>query len=197
MQINSIFSLTVGVASLEGYLALARELFVENKDEFDQAPSQENWVTTLKDYSLGNVNLKEGEKLETIKEAILIKAKEYVGALGYDNTSRFKVSNIWLNEMQNDSSHKSHYHYGASISGCFYVDMPENCGPIKYSHTFLSLDPLNSLNVKGYTPANSGDWTMLPREGDVFFWKSTLHHEVPHAKFEGVRRCIAFDIHIE
>jgi hypothetical protein len=34
----------------------------------------------------------------------------------------------------------------------------------------------------------------MPKEGEVFFWKSDLEHEVPPTDFKGVRRSIAFDI---
>ena len=197
MQIHPIFSLTIGNASLEEHLPLARELFVENKDILKQSTSHQNMITTLGRYASDDITHKKSEKLETLKKAILNKAIEYVGALGYKNNNRkFNISNIWFNEMRTDSNHKLHYHYGANLSGCFYVDMPENCGSITYSHSSLAVDPLGGLEIREYTVANSPNWNFSPKEGDVFFWKATLQHEVKSAKFDGVRRCIGFDVQI-
>jgi uncharacterized protein (TIGR02466 family) len=196
MQLNSIFSISIGIASLAEYLVPARELFIENKDVFKISTIDNNTRTTLEHYTNPpQVSHIPSEKLNAIKEAILGKAYEYVAACGYDlSTYKLKVSNIWLNEMAKNSHHTNHYHYGVNISGCFYVDMPQDCGQIKFSHTFLSIDPLQILGVANYTPANSSTWSFSPKEGDVFFWKSTLQHEVPQTNIEGIRRCIAFDI---
>ena len=197
MQIHPIFSLTIGNASLEEHLPLARELFVENKNNFKQSTSHQNMVTTLGPYTSGEVSHKESEKLEILKKAILNKAIEYVDTLGYKTSNRkISVSNIWFNEMKSESVHKPHYHYGANLSGCFYVDMPKDCGSITYTHNFLSVDPLHMVEVKEYNPANSEAWSFSPSEGDVYFWKATLQHEVQSAKFDGVRRCISFDVQI-
>jgi hypothetical protein len=54
--------------------------------------------------------------------------------------------------MEKHSAHKPHYHYGANISGCFYVDIPDNTSKIVFSHNFLSLDTLNIFGVKDYLP---------------------------------------------
>ena len=196
MQLNSIFSISIGITSLTECLTPARELFVENKDMFKVSTIDANTRTTLESYiNPPSVGHKPSKKLDAIKAAILTKAIEYVNALGYDtNTYKLKVSNIWLNEMGNNSSHIAHYHYGAAVSGCFYVDMPQNSGQIRYSHTVLAVDPLEILGVKEYTPANSANWSFAPKEGDLFLWKATLQHEVPKSEFNGTRRCIAFDI---
>ena len=195
MQLKSIFSINVGTASLEEHLPIARELFVENKDSFGPITKGINTKTTLENYYVDIAEHTKDEKFNIIQNAILTQSKEYASSLGYATDSfKFKIKKIWLNEMTNNSCHNLHYHYGARISGCFYVDMPKNSNHIKFLHHCLSIDPLEMLGVTQYTPANSVTWGFEPKEGDVYFWQSTLEHEVPPLQFDGTRRCIAFDI---
>lgn len=196
MQLNSIFSISVGTASLAEHLVPARELFIENKDTFKVSRIDKNTRTTLEHYVYPHkVSHRPSKKLDAIKQAILVKAKEYVSACGYSTKMyKLEMQNIWFNEMSSNSTHIPHYHYGANISGCFYIDVPKSGGTIRFAHTHLAVDPLEILGVEEYTPVNSPSWGFLPVEGDVFFWKSTLQHEVPKSEFSGTRRCIAFDI---
>jgi len=196
MQLNSIFSVDIGCASLVEHLPLARELFAENKDSLTPIPDNVGLKTSLKDYlSHATVNHQDSAKIDILKDAILGKGYEYAVALGYgDNVHKLKVDNLWFNEMESGSTHPAHAHYGPIISGCFYVDMPENCNPIKFSHPHLYLDTLHKMGINRFTQSNSTNWTVNPMEGDILLWKSDLQHEAPKAEFEGVRRSIAFDI---
>jgi uncharacterized protein (TIGR02466 family) len=195
MQINPIFSINIGTDSLAEHLPIARELFADNKDNFKYITTGTNTKTTLENYYVDTVKHRKDKKFNIIQNDILAKAKEYAASLGYaTDTFKFNIKNIWLNEMTTNSCHNLHYHYGAHISGCFYVDIPKDSGNIVFSHTCLSVDTLEMLGVQQYTPANSVTWKFEPKEGDIFFWKSTLQHEVPLSKFNGIRRCIAFDI---
>jgi uncharacterized protein (TIGR02466 family) len=195
MQLNPIFSISIGTDSLAEHLPIARELFADNKDNFKYITTGINTKTTLENYYVDTVKHRKDKKFNIIQNDILIKAKEYASSLGYAaDTLKFKIKNIWLNEMVTNSSHNLHYHYGSHISGCFYIDVPQNSGVIVFSHINLAVDTLECLGVKQYTPANSVTWRFEPKEGDIYFWKSTLQHEVPLLKFDGTRRCIAFDI---
>jgi uncharacterized protein (TIGR02466 family) len=196
VHLNPIFSLCVGVDDLSEHLASAREVFVENKKYFKPSVLDAGMRTTLENYVRPQTHYhKESAKLDVIKEAILSKAHDFISACGYNSdVYRCEFSNIWLNEMEKHSAHKPHYHYGANISGCFYVDIPDNTSKIVFSHNFLSLDTLNIFGVRDYLPVNSSNWSFMPKEGEVFFWKSDLEHEVPPTDFKGVRRSIAFDI---
>jgi uncharacterized protein (TIGR02466 family) len=196
MHLNPIFSVCVGVDDLSEHLASAREVFIENKKMFKPSVLDSGVRTTLEHYVYPQTHYhKESKKLDIVKEAILLKASDFVKTCGYKaDAYQCVFSNIWLNEMEKHSSHKPHYHYGANISGCFYIDIPDNTSQIVFSHNYLAVDTLNIFGVDTYTPANASNWGFVPKEGEVFFWKSDVQHEVPPTDFEGVRRSIAFDI---
>jgi uncharacterized protein (TIGR02466 family) len=198
MQINAIFTIGVGVDKLLECVKPARKVFAKNENGFITSILCPNMRTSLKSFDMPpDVTHKESAELDKIKDAIKIKALDFLKTCGY-KTEQYKceLSNIWLNEMHSHSYHKAHYHYGPNISGCFYVDVPKDSGPIVFSHSALNVDTLNIIEIDNYNQLNSSTWSFIPEEGDVYFWKSDLLHEVPQTNFEGIRRSIAFDISI-
>lgn len=106
-----------------------------------------------------------------------------------------KVQNIWLNEMSSGSRHPTHAHYGYSISGTFYVQIPEG------SNNLIVYSPFDGvghfLGVKSqddWTPSNSLDWRIPVEEGDIILFPSHVKHQVPAMEFTGLRRSISFDL---
>ena len=188
----------VGVDKLPECVAPARNVFLENENEFLTPIICPDMRTSLKQFGMPSlVTHKESVALDSIKKAISIKALDFLKTYGY-KTEQYKceLSNLWLNEMHPHSYHKPHYHYGPNISGCFYVDVPKDSGQIVFSHSNLSVDTLNLIEIDNYNQLNSSTWSFVPEEGDVYFWKSDLLHEVPQTNFEGIRRSIAFDVSI-
>ena len=197
MIIKPIFSIGVGKATDIENLHVAKNIFVENQNLFKLANGQKLFRTTLKSYSpkyVDNLEYKNKEDIEQIKESIRKKSIDYLTICGYKaDVLEVKVHNIWLNEMEKNCVHENHMHYGYTLSGCYYVEVPKNSGKIVFND-INKVDSCNTLSINEYTPYNSGSWSFVPEEGDMFFWKSTLQHEVPSSSFEGVRRSIAFDV---
>lgn len=170
--------------------------FETHRDFFEPAhPCEDSMITTLKGYKASDeVNLPEGEFLEQFKEAIIKNTVEFLKTCGYAvQDTDLRVSRIWLNEMFSGSYHELHMHYGKAISGCFYVAVPENSGPIKFITHLNSLFK-QAMDVDRYTNYNSETWTIEAQPGNMFIWESYIPHEVPSREFEGVRRSIAFDV---
>jgi uncharacterized protein (TIGR02466 family) len=197
MIIKPIFAIGIGKATDTENLPVARNIFVENQELFKFAGGKKLFRTTLKNYSPGYIDhleYKNKEAIEQIKESIRKKAIDYLTICGYRTDAlQVKVPNIWLNEMKKNCAHENHMHYGYTLSGCYYVDVPKNSGKIVFND-INKVDCCNTLSINEYTPYNSGCWSFAPEEGDMFFWKSTLQHEVPPSNFEGIRRSIAFDV---
>jgi uncharacterized protein (TIGR02466 family) len=198
MNIFPIFAVGLGEVNIPEGLAPARKLFVENKKLFISVGKSNGHTTTLASYRRNNYasEHKDSVNFKTLKELIRKHAIAFYTGCGYDLTNLdLEVSNIWLNEMKANSVHPPHFHYGFQLSGCFYVDVPKNSGNI----LFVNADKLPTFSgsaAKTYTPYNSGTWRMNPVEGDMYFWRSDLFHEVPALDFVGVRRSIAFDISV-
>ena len=195
MEIKPIFSVGIGISECPEAVAFGLELFKENKELFRDTKTN-NFSTTLKSYwhSKNAPEYKDTKNLYEIKALILKNVIAFFQGCGYDiENYEFVLNSFWLNEMASSSFHKSHMHYGYQVSGCFYVDVPVNSGPIEFTSPFGNA-PLGGFEVKEYTPYSSDSWTLLPKPGDMFIWRSDLFHGVPRTSFEGIRKSIAFDV---
>jgi len=198
MSTFPIFAIALGVEKVSEGLAPARKLFVENKKLLKSLPDNDGHATTLVGYNRNNffVEHKNTVNLKAVKNLIYKHGLKFFEDCGYDVVKNdIAVSNIWLNEMKSKAEHPRHLHYGFQISGCFYVDVPKNSGDIMFSNAD-TLMPFGSASVQTYTVFNSTTWRMTPEEGDMYFWRSDLRHQVLGESFIGVRRSIAFDISV-
>lgn len=198
MNTFPIFAIALGAEKVLEGLAPARKMFVENKKLLKSLPNKEGHATTLVGYNRNNflARHKNTASLKAVKSLIYKHGLKFFEDCGYDTIKNdIEVSNIWLNEMKSATEHPRHLHYGFQISGCFYVDVPENSGGIMFSNP-ESLMPFGSSSVKTYTVFNSVTWRMNPEEGDMYFWRSDLRHQVLSESFIGIRRSIAFDISV-
>jgi uncharacterized protein (TIGR02466 family) len=189
MNLNAIHVTPVAQFNASQFVAYGNSLF--EIVDLKEVPNY-LYLSSLRKY-VGTKH-EEVPNSEPLKNFIIDCAKEFFTALGGSvDDYEFKVAGIWLNEMKSGTSHGQHNHWAHALSGTFYVDMPPNTSGI----TFVT--PLNvinrfKMNVKEYTTFNSESMTMQPAIGDLLMWESHLRHEVPPAEYEGVRRCIGFDI---
>jgi uncharacterized protein (TIGR02466 family) len=197
MRVHNIFSIGIGVESASEMLPTAKKLFVDNSDKFLPATNNPGLITTLGSYfKNATVNHTKNEDTDLLEKFILSQAQEYISFCGYKgNKYKYEIA-MWLNEMKSGAVHNLHHHYGYTISGCYYVDLPKNSNIINFSHTSLNANSLGQAEINEYTPYSASSWTFNPREGDLYLWKSDLYHEVPGLTFDGVRRTIAFDVSI-
>lgn len=197
MRVTNIFSIGVGIEQVPEMLPLARKIFAENKDNFKSAGHHPGLRTTLSNY-FKNIEVFHTKNKDTdlLENFILLRAKEYIAFCGYKAEDYEYTITMWLNEMERNAVHKLHHHYGHNISGCYYIDLPNNSNTIMFSHTHLNSNSLGLVEVDEYTPFNSASWKFMPKEGELYLWKSDMYHEVPPLDFNGIRRTIAFDISV-
>jgi uncharacterized protein (TIGR02466 family) len=198
MDIFPIFAIGLGIQKAPEGLPFARKMFAENKKMLKAVSNVPGHLTTLGGYKRNTtiVNHKDTTNLKNIKKLIYTHALNFFAGCGYDTTKYdLEVVNLWLNEMRNTCEHKAHSHYGYQISGCFYVDMPKNTGDILFTNNDKNV-AYGMIDSKTYTVYNSMTWRMTPEEGDMYFWRSDVLHQVLSSEFNGVRRSIAFDINV-
>lgn len=201
MELNVIFATALGTTKHLELLDSSREWFKQVPMDAKTNPGVNGiFVTSLKDYGAGGDNtvpIPDGPDLDRFKEVVLKNARLFLEGCGYEvDKYDFRIANIWLNEMTSESYHSAHNHYGKVVSGCFYVDVPENSGNIMFTGPLSRVDKPN-ITARNYTAFNSGTWTINPEPGSMLMWESYLIHEVPKTSFEGIRRSIAFDVSIE
>jgi len=106
-----------------------------------------------------------------------------------------KVQNMWLNEMASETRHPKHSHYGYSISGTFYVEVPEGSNKLGF---YNPLDGVGHMigpeSQESWTVSNAMSWWVPVEAGNIILFPSHIEHEVPPMKFQGLRRSISFDL---
>jgi len=104
---------------------------------------------------------------------------------------KIQVVNTWLNEQRKQHKVKEHMHYGYSLSGVYYPQIPQGSGAINFSSGRESSE--HTLAVSQATPMNFNEWVIPVQTGTILIFNSTMLHGVPAMEFEGVRRSVAFD----
>ena len=198
MNIVPVFAVGIANVLRQDVLEGARRLFdgrVQLSTSHEGMP-----YTSLRGYDMGTNSMDKiaiYPETQKLSEAIKHEAKKFLSVMGANTDAySFHVSNMWLNEMVSDTSSPEHYHYGHTLSGCYYVDVPENSAGITFINP-MSAFPKQSIISNVITSYNSNHCVFNPKEGEMFLWESYLRHKVESSEFEGIRRSIAFDVIIK
>lgn len=199
MELHPLFSVAMGYTEQKDMLPLARKIFADNQDILiAEGAFKTNFCSQNPHKSLINEHYAFPEDVSTLKEVILKNAVVYLQQTGlYAPEYKYEVSNFWLNEMDGGGSQVRHSHYGYLVSGCFYVDMPQDCNDIIFYNPSRHVIPvISSDQLPAPTIYNGVEYGMSPIEGSMCFWYSTVEHAVPPKQYTGVRRCIPFDVSV-
>lgn len=203
MSVHTIFATGIIKSDYPELASEVSSLFVE-KNLHESANA--NFKTSLETY-IGyggtqvreNYNKKELTIVDKIKTTILKESEKFFEEFGYkyDKTDlELTVTGLWLNEMESNSQHEQHQHYGNILSGCFYVDVPQGSGGITFIGPLSRFDKA-MLDIANYTIFNSHSWTLDLEKGNLLLWESYIPHRVVNAEFIGKRRSIAFDVSLK
>jgi hypothetical protein len=197
MQLHTPFAFAIAVFDCSEFLPHVRSTFDGAQLEVVQGSNGHR--TNLKPYAACMkapevASLGHGPDAQAFHEKLLACANEYLGALGVDTESQEPMlREYWLNEMPAGSEHRAHSHYGSALSGCFYVDMPENSGTIVFISPRARFDAV-ALEVETFSSLNCTAWQFAPKPGEFYLWESWLQHYVPASNYTGIRRSTALDI---
>jgi len=193
MQLVKLFPTTLSLVDASSVIDVAENFFSDSKFKKNKADLETSLVI-WKAGSIAKTGHVEDDNSKTLKDFIIKHVEEYLDYAGYDSSNVvLEVANIWANKMESGASQKEHNHVGCIMSGCLYLEFPENAGEIKFYNPALRFDRA-VLNVKEYTEISSYSWSIAPKRGDMFIWASHVMHGVEAATFEGSRRSIAFDV---
>ena len=162
-------------------------------------PVEHKWVQYIKDKQdqlRDNTQNPEGAyttrtNLHELKvfEPLVQTFKEMSYATFGKNCVDVKVSNMWANVLKRGDYHLLHTHNEHTMSGAYYLRVPENSGQIYFR------DPrpqTNSWTTKFIDKGNMKFYNV--GEGDLYFWPSFLDHgTTPHGSDEE-RIVISFDL---
>lgn len=109
----------------------------------------------------------------------------------------YSIDNMWINVNTPNSYNTLHAHPLTKVSGCFYIQVPENSGSIRFQcpSYFVNANLHYSVNPKlaenfGFYPS----WRIKPVEGEMLFFPPHLFHEVESNQSDDDRITIAFNL---
>lgn len=101
--------------------------------------------------------------------------------------------NTWLNEVKSGGGQSRHSHYGYTVSGVYYTQVPEGSGQLMFHNDQVPIQHFLS-QIEEDTPFNCPDWWIPVETGTIVLFPSHTTHSVPVLEFDGIRRSIAFDV---
>lgn len=122
--------------------------------------------------------------------------RQYIELLGFDHKCFIEITS-WLQLNQPNSYFARHDHYGAFISGCVYLQMPENSGTILYHNPLDTRRLSNTFFEKIKVEENDYNYshvTYAPVVGEMIVFESWLHHTVQQNLSDKNRISIGFNI---
>jgi len=201
LKLNTIFAIATGTVNVPEALPLARKIFADNQNLLVRG------VRTWTNFIRQNPNkhiIRETylypNDVEKLKIIIVRWGVDYLKSVGFHmDFYTYTVKNLWLNEYRDPEDHQAkHNHTGYLISGTYYVDMPPGTSPILFHNPRPEFsEQFTGDDARKFDQYNSDYWLMRPNEGDMIFWNSNLHHEVPNHGVSEVRRTISFDITVD
>lgn len=109
-----------------------------------------------------------------------------------DKVTNIIITNMWANILKKGDYHMIHSHNEHTMSGAFYLQVPENSGQLYFR------DPRpqsNSWMQKFIDKGNMRFYT--PKEGDLYMFPSFLDHGTTPHNNEIERIMISFDLRFD
>ena len=129
-------------------------------------------------HNQNDFRLAEHPEMDLMKEFVWNVSKQYLDQLGYD--SDYLKGDIFLiaNALEQGSFHKSHTHYNCTLSGVWYLQVPENSAPLEFE-TPIFPKLLHQIPVKDSTNPLNWDYTYLyPATGYYTVFPPYIRHAV-------------------
>ncbi|QIK77726.1 hypothetical protein G7077_01150 [Sphingomonas piscis] len=108
-------------------------------------------------------------------------------------TTKPKMDSLWVNLLRGAGHHSAHIHPHSSLSGTFYVEVPEGSGAIRFEDPRLPMMMAAPTRAADAPEEQRPFVTVEPRPGLLLLWESWLRHEVLPGKGKGERLSISFN----
>lgn len=167
--------------------ALARE------DAAGKRWSKEHGFAGYTSYASLNDLPKRYPAISELTKRLKAEARKFAEECGFSPEEKPKLDSLWANLLKAKGHHSAHIHPHSSISGTFYVAVPQGSGAIRFEDPRLPLmmaAPQRRLDaVEALQPFVSVE----PRPGLLLMWESWLRHEVLPGTGRGERLSISFN----
>lgn len=140
------------------------------------------------------------DQYSDLKDLIYKEFNNYIEhILKMDTTNiEFYITRSWIVKHIIDDYGKSHIHQNSIFSGILYLDVDEKSGNIIFeknnrdniAHNFFAFD------FKEWNKYNCMSWSISPKNNDLLFFPSNLHHSITRSQSNNPRYVLAFDFFI-
>lgn len=104
------------------------------------------------------------------------------------------LGNTWINVNNKTHYNQTHCHPMSYLSGCVYLNVPEDSGNIVFRRNRVFTDYAMTHVLTGNNSAYNGHYYVhQPKEGQILIFPSYLDHEVEMSNSEEDRMSIAFN----
>lgn len=199
-MLTNLFALPVYTGSNDQFLPLTSQWF----NDRELFPQRDNvpfvFDTTLRRYNPGKSitasDLLSREDSIEFQKFIIESTKEYLEQGDYITDCDITIPNMWMNSMTSNAVHRKHSHFGYTLSGTYYVDVPEGSGIITLVNPVQDL--VNQAIILNKIPNKNNvyEYQIPVQPGTIILFPSFIKHYVPSLKFQGTRKSIAFDINV-
>jgi len=149
---------------------------------------------------ISNVGGFQSSQYETLREDILrdvflYPGKNFIEKLNPKKNLNLKLGDFWINSNLNKDYNLLHNHFGATISGIYYLEVPENSGRLVFQNGDLS--KMSSINFDYFHNENYyARYFIIPEKFDLYLFPSEAFHYVePNRSFEN-RISVAFNLKV-
>jgi len=168
-------------------------LFYERALEIKQLYSgKTNWrcdtYSTIKD-----LNLMYDTKFEALIKKCTYHVKEFAESYGIFKKN-IRCRECWLNIASTGQYQEYHLHPNNHFSLVYYIKTPKNCGNIVFkSHSGNTMFPI----PEGSTSIINPTYEIIPEEGKILIFSSSLLHMVEKNKSDEDRVSIAMNFTVD
>jgi uncharacterized protein (TIGR02466 family) len=134
-------------------------------------------------------------ELASLFSEVMTACQDYMNAQNVFVSASVSVQS-WLNIFEPNAVESVHEHFGSFLSGCYYVDTPENCGEIVFKQEATRRAWASEYTHRLRTDFSgiAGDLLHAPKAGELLVFPSWLPHEVMRNRASENRISIAFNL---
>jgi uncharacterized protein (TIGR02466 family) len=130
----------------------------------------------------------------TLKRHLDKHVAQFGNEVGFDlGGSKLKLDSLWVNVMPDGGSHSGHIHPNSSVSGTFYLALPEGSARLKLEDPRLAMMMAAPMRRTDAREDLQSFVFLTPVLGEVILWESWLRHEVVPNRARGKRMSISFN----
>jgi len=199
MMLN-LFALPVYTGSNDQFLPTINQWFADAELFPQKTTVPFMFDTTLRRYNPGKSitasDLLSRPDSQEFQSFIKDSVKQFLEQGDYATECDISIPNMWMNSMTSNAVHRKHSHFGYTLSGTYYVEVPQGSGILSLINPVQDLVNQAIIMNKTMNQNNVYEYQIPVEPGMIVLFPSFIKHYVPSLKFQGTRKSIAFDITI-